>query len=84
MNVTVYSTTTCPYCNMLKKYLEENNVEYQEKLVDQDEEARKKMLEESGGFLGVPFTTIQKNGEIHTVLGFDKGELNEILGVGSK
>ena len=79
MNVTVYSTTTCPYCNMLKDYLEENGIDYQEKLVDQDEEARKTMLSQSGGFLGVPFTVINKDGEDHTVLGFDKGELKSLL-----
>lgn len=81
MNVTVYSTTTCPYCNMLKDYLDEHDVPYQEKLVDQDEEARKKMLAQSGGFLGVPFTVVEKNGQEETVLGFDKGELNSLLDI---
>jgi glutaredoxin len=35
MKVIIYSTTTCPYCKMLKDYLDEKKVEYVEKLVDQ-------------------------------------------------
>ncbi len=81
MNVTVYSTTTCPYCKMLKNYLDEKKVEYKEKLVDQDEAARNEMAEISGGFLGVPYTVIEKDGEKHKVIGFDKAKVNEILGI---
>ena len=36
MKITVYSTTTCPYCKMVKAYLEEKNLNYEEHLVDQD------------------------------------------------
>lgn len=79
--VTVYSTTTCPYCKMLKSYLEEKGVEYTEKLVDQDDEARDKMAEISGGFLGVPYTVVEKDGQLEKVVGFDKNKLNEILGI---
>lgn len=81
MNITVYTTTTCPYCKMLKKYLDENSVEYQEKLVDQEDSARDEMVEISGGFLGVPFTVVEKDGEQETIVGFDKGKVNEVLGI---
>lgn len=82
MNVTVYSTTTCPYCKMLKKYLEENNIEFTEKLVDQDDAAREEMMKESGGFLGVPFTVVVKDdGAKEDIIGFDKGKVNKVLGL---
>lgn len=81
MTVTVYSTTTCPYCKMLKKYLDEKGVEYTEKLVDQDDAAREEMTGVSGGFLGVPYTVIDKDGKKDTVIGFDKGKINQILGI---
>ena len=84
MKVTVYSTTTCPYCNMLKDYLDENNIGYEEKMVDRDEEARKEMMELSNDFLGVPFTAIEKEGETRTVIGFDKGKLGEYLEIADK
>ena len=81
MQVTIYSTTTCPYCKMLKDYLSERGISYTEKLVDQDDVAKNEMMQASGGFLGVPFTLFVKDdGTKETVLGFDKGKINEILG----
>jgi glutaredoxin 3 len=82
MNVTVYSTTTCPYCKMLKNYLSEHSIAYTEKLVDQDEKARDEMMEASGGFLGVPFSVVTKDdGSKETIIGFDKGRVNTTLGI---
>lgn len=80
MTITVYSTTTCPYCKMLKDYLTSKNLTYIEKLVDQDESAKSEMETESGGFLGVPFTVITRDdGTKNNVVGFDKGKLEEML-----
>lgn len=82
MDITIYSTTTCPYCLMLKNFLKEKNFTFKEKLVDQDDVAREEMLTNSGGFMGVPFTVIVKDdGAKETVVGFDKGKLEKILGV---
>lgn len=82
MQIIVYSTTTCPYCKMLKDYLTEKKISFSEKLVDVDSAARDEMMASSGGFLGVPFTTISlDNGSKETVLGFDKGKLNKVLGI---
>jgi len=82
LQVTIYSTTTCPYCRMLKEYLTEKNITFTEKLIDQDETALKEMSKESGGFLGAPFTVIVKDDNTkETVIGFDKGKLNSILGI---
>lgn len=80
MNITIYSTTTCPYCKNLKDYLTEKGVSFEEKLVDMDEEAKNQMVESSGGFLGVPFTVITKDdGMTEKIVGFDKGKLQEIF-----
>lgn len=79
MIVTIYSTTTCPYCKMLKDYLTQNNIQFTEKLVDQDDAARKEMMGISAGFMGVPFTAIDKDGQKQTIIGFDKGKLNQTL-----
>ena len=82
MQITVYSTTTCPYCKMLKDYLKEKSLSFSEKLVDLDEIAKTEMTTLSGGFLGVPFISIVKDdGTKETVVGFDKGKLNTILGI---
>jgi glutaredoxin len=67
---------------MLKKYLTEKNISFTEKLVDQDDAARDEMAKESGGFLGTPYVVIVKDGGLkETVMGFDKGKLNSILGI---
>ena len=82
MQITIYSTTTCPYCNMLKNYLKEKGVtSFVEKIVDQDEVARGEMVKDSGGFMGVPFTVIVKDdGTKDTVVGFDRGKIDSIMG----
>ena len=82
MKVIIYSTTTCPYCKMLKDYLKEKGVEFNEKLVDQDDAARDEMLAASGGFLGVPFVVIEKDdASKENVIGFDKNKINQALGL---
>ena len=82
MEFIVYSTTTCPYCKMLKSYLDEKSVTYTEKLVDQDDTAREEMTKASGGFLGVPYSIITKDdGTKENVIGFDKGKINSVLGL---
>lgn len=82
MQVTIYSTTTCPYCDQLKDYLKQKNIGFAEKLIDQDEKARTEMEQTSGGFLGVPFIHIRKDdGSSESILGFDKGKLASILGI---
>ncbi len=82
MTVTVYSTSTCPYCLQLKNYLVEKGVGFTEKIIDQDEVAREEMLADSGGFMGVPFTVITKDDGIkETVVGFDRTKINNLLGI---
>ena len=82
MNIVVYATSSCPFCGMVKDYLTQKGLVFTEKLVDQNEEARKEMVDASGGFMGVPFTlVINDTGEKETIMGFDKGKLESILGV---
>lgn len=80
MNIVIYSTTTCPYCKMLKTYLTSKNLKFEEKFVDQSEKARIEMSNVSRGFLGVPFMVLTKDdGTSQTIIGFDKGKLEQIL-----
>lgn len=67
---------------MLKDYLKEKGLSFTEKLVDLDETAKAEMTASSGGFLGVPFILITKDdGTKETVVGFDKGKLEQVLQV---
>ncbi|HEX9721821.1 MAG TPA: glutaredoxin domain-containing protein, partial [Candidatus Paceibacterota bacterium] len=75
-NVTIYTTPTCVYCREAKEFFKEHNVEYEEKDVVQDEQARNDMIQKSGQ-MGVP--VIDVNGEI--IIGYNKKKLVELLGV---
>ncbi len=74
--VKVYSTPTCPYCKMAKKFLEDNGIEYQHLDVAEDKAAREEMISKSGQ-MGVPVIDI--DGEI--MVGFDQTKLKEKLGI---
>ncbi|OED33570.1 NrdH-redoxin [Planococcus maritimus] len=72
--VTVYSTNTCPYCTMLKNYLDQNGVAYTEVNVQEDQAAANRLVQTTGQ-MGVPQANI--NGE--WVLGFDPQRVQSLL-----
>lgn len=74
--VTIYTTPTCVYCKAVKAFFQENNVQYEEKDVAKDEQARDDMVKKSGA-LAVP--VIDVDGQV--IIGFDKSKLSELLGI---
>ena len=72
--VTIYSTPTCHFCHAAKDYFTEKGVEYTEKDVSTDLEARQEMLDKSGQ-MGVPQILIGEE----LVVGFDKEKIEELL-----
>lgn len=74
--VIIYSTKTCPYCQMTKQFFRDNNVKYKEIDVGENEKAAQEMIKKSGQ-MGVPVTEI--NGKI--IVGFDKQALKKALGL---
>jgi len=70
----VYSTPTCPYCFTLKTFLKERNIEFEDVDVSQDEEAKERIIKETGQ-IGVPVVEI--DGQY--VVGFDKEKIFELL-----
>ncbi len=64
---------------MEKAYLDTKGIKYENVFVDDDEEAAKRMIAESGQ-MGVPFTEITKDdGTVVKILGFDQPKINEAL-----
>lgn len=72
--VTIYTTPSCAYCKMAKKFFEENDVEYEEKDVVDDEDARQEAVDKSGQ-MGVPVIEVGDD----VIVGFDKGKLSNLL-----
>jgi glutaredoxin-like YruB-family protein len=72
-DVKVYTSNTCPYCVSAKEYLNEKGVEYVERNVQTDKEARKELM--AMGHMGVPVLII--NGE--ELVGFDKDKIDSLL-----
>ncbi len=73
--VSVYSTKSCPYCRMVKAFLEKHGVAYTSIDVGEDREAAKRMIEISGQY-GVPVTTVGDE----VIVGFDPARFNELFG----
>lgn len=77
--ITIYSTTTCGYCRMLKSYLDSKGIKYEEKLADKDQSYARELYEKSGQ-LGVPFTIFEDTkGQQQSVLGFDRERIDQLL-----
>lgn len=73
--VTVYTSNTCPHCKAAKNYLKENNIDFEEKNVDEDRSAIDYLVEK--GHRGVPVINI--DGE--DIVGFNKEAVDEKLGL---
>ena len=74
--IKVFTTPTCPYCQMLKQYLKEKGVPFEEIDVSKDREWAYKMVQRSGE-MGVPQAWIGDE----VVIGFDKARIDALLGL---
>ncbi len=74
--VVVYSTQTCPYCDMAKDFLKENKIAFRGVDVGADSAAAQEMMDKSGQ-MGVP--VIEVDGKI--IVGFDREALKHALGL---
>ena len=74
--VKLYTTPTCPYCKMAKKFLDDNGVKYQEFNIAENKAARDEMKNKCNS-LAVP--TICFDNEV--LVGFDESELRKRLGL---
>jgi glutaredoxin len=78
--VFVYALSTCAWCKLTKKFLKENEIEYEyvdvDLCEDEDKEKIKKDILEKGGDLSYP--TIIVDGKV-LITGFRKDKLKETL-----
>lgn len=78
--VTMYSTSSCPYCKMAKEFFQHHNVEFTNYNVGDDKEKAEEMLTKTAQ-TGVPVIVIKKGTEEDVVVGFDQQKLSELLGI---
>jgi glutaredoxin 3 len=86
VDIVMYSTTSCPYCDRARALLKRKGVDFREVKVDEDAEQRDVMLRKSNGRRTVPQIFI---GERH-IGGYDDlsaldraGGLDPLLGLAS-
>ena len=72
--VKVYSTPSCPYCKMVKQFLTENGVAFEDIDVSVNQNMAHEMIQKSGQ-MGVPVLEI----EDQIVVGFDRKKIKQLL-----
>jgi glutaredoxin 3 len=72
--IIVYSTPSCPYCHLVKDYLKDKGVEFEDKDVSVDRAAAREMVEKSGQ-MGVPQIIINDK----VIVGFNRDAIDEEL-----
>ncbi len=75
-NIKIYTTPTCPYCYMLKSFLKEKNVVFEEIDVSSNPQKAKELVQKTGQ-MAVPVIDIE--GKI--IVGFNKELISKELGI---
>jgi glutaredoxin len=66
-DITIYTTNTCAYCVMVKKWLTSKNMSYNEVNLDENPEKAQEAVEMSGQ-LAVPVTVVTKQDDSKEVI----------------
>lgn len=74
-NITIFTTNTCAYCLMVKKWLGSKGMSYEEVNLDEHPERQKEAFDLSGQ-LAVPVTVITKEDDTkEVVVGYNLAKL---------
>ncbi|RLJ09019.1 MAG: hypothetical protein DRP15_04335 [Candidatus Aenigmatarchaeota archaeon] len=72
--ITIYTTPSCPTCFMLKEFLKDKGVDFEEVDVSTNQEAAQRIFEKTGA-LSVP--VVESNGKF--IVGFKMKEILELI-----
>lgn len=78
MEIKVYSTPTCFWCQKLKEWLKKNRISYQDLNIIESDTYRDEMIEKSSQ-MAVPVTIIKEDDKEDVVVGFDELRLSQLL-----
>ena len=74
--VLIFTTPTCSYCTLAKRYFKENKIRFREIDVSKNESAARDIQRKTGQ-TGVPVIMINNR----PIVGFDKMKINKMLGL---
>ncbi len=81
-NITIYTTNTCAYCVMVKKWLKSKNLSYQEVNVEEHPERMQEMIQLSGQ-MAVPVTVVADDIDLDSpkdvTIGWNPGKLGAAI-----
>jgi glutaredoxin 3 len=73
--ITIYTTNTCAYCEMVKKFLNTKSLEYTVVNMDEHPEVRQSIIEMSGA-MTVPVTVVEDEaGNKNITVGWNPAKL---------
>ena len=72
--VLIFTTPTCSFCTLAKRYFKENGIRFREIDVSKNEAAARDMQRKTGQ-MGVPVILINNR----PIVGFDKAKINKLL-----
>ena len=73
--VIVFTSSSCSYCNMVKRYLRDKHIRFKEINIEKDSSAARDLARR--GHRGVPVTLINNR----SVVGFNKQKINRLLDI---
>ncbi|MCA9333472.1 glutaredoxin family protein [Candidatus Saccharibacteria bacterium] len=74
-DITIYTTNTCAYCVMVKRWLQSKGMQYNEVNLDENPDRQQEALELSGA-LTVPVTVVTKQDDSkQVVIGYNLQQL---------
>lgn len=74
MRIKIYTTPTCPYCQLAKDFFEKKNLDFEEIDVSQDQKALEEMVKKTRQ-MAVPVIEIDEE----IFIGFNPREIEEAL-----
>ncbi len=78
-NITIFTTNTCAYCPMVKRYLKTKGHDYSEVNIDENPDRQQEAFKISGG-LTVPVTVVTKDdGSKGVVVGYNLSKLAPLV-----
>lgn len=80
MKLTIYSTSICAACHSLTRWLDNQGISYDIKVIDSNPELMAEFMNINDGHIGVPFSVITgDSAEVTKISGFNHSKFKQVL-----